>query len=221
MSKLKSISISNLYNKKFASMPLPEGQFRAVLGGDSNAIPKGGIWLIHGDEKQGKTTLCLSLANYLSQSNRVLYIQAEQSSDSVDIDQIFVEAMQRVGIDSDSRSLSFFGDITADDLVEILKRKRSADIVFIDNITFAEWVDTQVVRALSRQFKHKTFVYVAHNDRNGDPNGSTGKAIKRLANTVFVVDALRCEVYGRGSWGGVVDIDWKKGMVMYGTAQTP
>lgn len=216
MSKLKSISISNLYNKKFSSMPLQEGQFRAVLGNDSNAMPKGGVWLIHGDEKQGKTTLCLSLANYLAQSNRVLYIQAEQSSDAVDIDQIFVEAMQRVGIDSDNRSLSFFGDINEEELTDILSRKRSADIIFIDNITFATWINTQVVRKLSKLFRNKTFVFVAHNDRDGEPNGSTGKAIKRLANTVFSVDALHCEIYGRGNWGGTMSIDWRKGIVMYG-----
>lgn len=197
-------------------MPLADGGFKPVLGEDSNAMPKGGVWLIHGDEKQGKTTLCLSLANYLAQSNRVFYIQAEQSSDAVDIDQIFVEAMQRVGINSDNRSLSFFGDINEDELTDILDRKRSADIVFIDNITFATWINTQVVRALSKRFRNKTFIYVAHNDRNGDPNGSTGKAIKRLANTVFSVDALRCEIYGRGNWGGTMSIDWRKGVVMYG-----
>ncbi|MEG2163085.1 MAG: hypothetical protein RRY55_01195 [Bacteroidales bacterium] len=197
-------------------MPLATGVFGDVLGCGTDAIPKGGVWLIHGDEKQGKTTLCLLLANYLAQSNKVVYIQAEQSCNVFDIDKIFVEAMQRVGIGSDKRSLSFFGDITPAELTEVLGRKRSADIVFIDNITFAEWVDTRLVRGLTKRFPRKTFVYVAHNDRNGDPNGTTGKAIKRLANTVFVVDALRCKVFGRGSWGGTVNIDAQAGRVMYG-----
>lgn len=216
MKKLKAISISNLYNKKFATMPLPEGEFFTVLGGNKQVMPKGGIWLVHGDEKQGKTTLCLSLANYLSKRNRVLYIQVEQSTNAIDIDKIFVEAMQRVGISVNNRALSFFGDINIDNIVELLKRKRSADIIFIDNITFATWINTQVVRDLSKQFSNKTFVYIAHNDRDGEPNGSTGKAVKRLANTIFSVDSLRCNIYGRGDWGGNINIDWKKGLVMYG-----
>lgn len=220
MGRIKSISVSNLYNKRFTSMPIPDCEFKGVLGGDSGAIPQGGIWIIHGDEKQGKTTLCLSLANRLSQTNRVLYIQAEQSNNAVDIDRIFVEAMHRAGITTDNRMLSFIGDISGEQLEEILDRKRSADIVFIDNITFAPWVNTLTVRRLSRRFKDKTFVYVAHNDRDGEPNGSTGKAIKRLANTVFSVEALHCRIIGRGSWGGTVNIDPVNGKVMHGDTDT-
>lgn len=112
--------------------------------------------------------------------------------------------------------MTFIGDIDNEELAEILSRKRSADVVFVDNITFATWVNTAVVRYLSRRFRNKTFVYVSHNDGHGEPNGSTGKAIKRLANTIFEVDALRCKVAGRGDWGGVIYINKEKGEVMYG-----
>ena len=208
--------MSNLYSKRFESLPIPEGDFYEVLGGDSREIPHGGIWLIHGDEKQGKTTLCLRLADYLSRANKVMYVQIEQSSDAVDIDKLFVESMKRVGISTDNSRLQLFGDINEEEITEVLSRKRSADVVFIDNITFAPWVDAEAVRRLSRRFKRKTFVYVAHNDKEGEPNGKTGKAIKRLANTVFSVDALRCRIVGRGRWGGMMNIDIVNGVVMYG-----
>ena len=215
--RLKSLSVGNLYAKRFAVMPLPEdGVFAQVFNAE---IPKGGIWLIHGDEKQGKTTLCLKLSKWLSTTNRVLYVQSEQSSNDTDIDKLFVEAMQRCGISPGDRKLTFFGDISEESLTEILGRKRSPDIVFIDNLTTATWVDTALVRNLSKQFRNKTIVYISHNDRNGDPNGSTGKAIKRLANTIFSVDSLRCDVTSRGDWGGPLNIDWKNGIVMYGKTE--
>lgn len=214
--RLKLLSVSNLYAKRSLPLPLGDGVFRNVLGGYSQLIPMGGIWLVHGDEKQGKTTLCLLLADYLSKTRKVLYVQSEQSSDRKDIDRVFIEAMHNVGISQDNRNLSFLGDIDGVELEDILNRKRSADVVFIDNITFAGWVDTAAVRKLSRKFKNKTFVYVAHNDQRGDPNGSTGKAIKRLANTVFVVNALRCNVVGRGNWGGQLNINNETGKIMYG-----
>lgn len=210
--RLKALSVSNLYAKKFKTLPLGDGAFFNVFNED---LPLGGVWLIHGDEKQGKTTLCLSLAKYLSKTNKVLYIQIEQSSDKKDIDKIFVDSMARVGIDSKD-NISFFGDLDKDDVVEVLSRKESAGVVFFDNVSFSTWINTAVVRELSKKFKNKTFVYVSHNDRNGDPSGSTGKAIKRLANTIFSVDAIRAEVVGRGGWGGNMNIDWKKGIVMYG-----
>lgn len=216
--RLKALSVSNLYAKKFEPFPLGDGEFRQLF---SDELPRGGVWLVHGDEKQGKTTLCLSLANYLSVTNKVLYIQAEQSSDEKDIDKIFIEAMQRIGIEINNRRLTFLGDVGEEDLIGILSRKRSADVIFIDNITFATWVDTAVVRKLSKRFKNKTFIYIAHNDRNGDPNGSTGKAIRKLANTIFIVDGLMCTVIGRGSWGGTLSIDWQKGLVMYGKNINP
>lgn len=216
MSRIKAISVANLYSKQFDSLPIPEGDFYEVLGGGSGVIPQGGIWLIHGDEKQGKTTLCLRLADYLARENKVMYVQIEQSSDAVDIDKLFVEAMKRVGITTDNSRLSFFGDINEEDITEVLGRKRSADVVFIDNITFAPWVNAEAVRRLARRFKRKTFVYVAHNDKEGEPNGATGKAIKRLANTVMTVDALRCKIVGRGQWGGEVNIDTVNGRIMYG-----
>ena len=216
--RLKSLSVSNLYAKKFKRLPLPEtGDFIRVLSGD---MPRGGIWLVHGDEKQGKTTLCLSLANWLSQTNKVLYVQSEQSTNETDVDKLFVESMQRVGIENDNRMLGIFGDLDNDEIVEILGRRRSADIVLIDNLTTAKWVNTQVVRKLNKTFKDKLFIYVTHNDRNGDPDGSTGKAIRRLANTIFSVTAGRADVIGRGDWGGTLDIDWQNGKIMYGTDST-
>lgn len=92
--RLRSLSISDLYAKKETPLSLGDGVYRAVLGGDSRVLPSGGVWLVHGCEKQGKTTLCLTLANYLSSTLKVLYVQAEQSADKKDIDSVFIEAMR-------------------------------------------------------------------------------------------------------------------------------
>ena len=85
---MRTLSVKQAYSKKFKTFEF-DGIWQEVM---DNPETTGG-WIIHGDEKQGKSTFALMLANYLSQFEKVLYISAEEG-----VSKHFTEMMQRMGI---------------------------------------------------------------------------------------------------------------------------
>ncbi|MDR2009230.1 MAG: hypothetical protein LBQ22_01960 [Bacteroidales bacterium] len=207
----RTLSVSNLYAKKFKTLQLSGGIFGDVLTG----APSAGSWLIYGKEKNGKTTLSLMLADYLSRTNKVLYLQIEEGLGHT-IQEPFIEAMKRVGISPSNRSLQILGDIELSELRERLLTRRSPDIIFIDNVTVCDWLKNGGARKLMREFNKKIFIFIAHEDDNGDPFGATAKMIKKLSIPIFHVDGLRCLVSGRCVKGGNIVIDLHKSQLIHG-----
>ena len=69
----RSTPLAKIYSLKYKDLIL-DGDWKIVLG-----VPElGGIWLIWGNEKNGKTWHSLKLAEHLSENHKVLYISAEQ-----------------------------------------------------------------------------------------------------------------------------------------------
>lgn len=94
---MKALSVKQAYSKKFKKFEF-EGIWKEVFG---NPETTGG-WIIHGDEKQGKSTFALMLANYLTKFGKVLYISAEEG-----ISEHFTGAMKRMGINDTNKNFKF------------------------------------------------------------------------------------------------------------------
>jgi len=87
----RGLSPKQLYEKKFKTFEF-DGIWADILGEPE----RGGYWLIYGLEKNGKSTLALSLAKYLSTIEKVAYISAEEGTDKS-----FQQRCKRIGISKD------------------------------------------------------------------------------------------------------------------------
>jgi hypothetical protein len=201
----KATSLSKLYCRNYKDIEL-NGIWKEVLG-----VPElGGLWLIWGNEKNGKTWLSLMLAEQLSLSYKVLYISAEEG-----LSKSFQEACKRAKLEAGNRKLLFYEYMNYEELVNKLSRRRSAEVIFIDNITvYQEELKYGKLRELLRLYPNKLFVILAHAEGN-QLYTSTAKMAGRLAVAVIRVEGMKCSVTGRVP-GGVLVIDEQKSKVYWG-----
>lgn len=199
------LTVGNIYSKKFKTLNTT-GKYKEILG----TPEANGIWLIWGNEKNGKTWGALQLSEYLSHESRVLYISGEEG-----VGLTFVEACKRAGIGADNRSVSFLEYVTYTEITEKLDKRRSANIIFIDNCTvYKEEITFARLRELTTRYPTKLFVFLAHEERN-EPYTALAKLVRKLAKVIFYVEGLRVTVSGRVP-GGEYDIS-KKAELFHGT----
>ncbi len=184
-----------------------EGVYRDVLG----TPEKGGIWIIYGKEKHGKTQHALKLAEMLSKHVKVNYASGEEG-----LSYTFSESYERAQLDPKNKRLKFYDAPSIEEIDEGLGKRNSAKAVFIDNETYyRDELKYGVVRELHKKYKSKKlFIYICHEER-GEPDGATSKLIRKLANVVMRVEGLNCFVSGRCP-GGIITINEEKAEVYHG-----
>lgn len=198
-------TIKNVLDKKFDVLEL-DGIWGDVLG----KVESNGYWLIAGEEKMGKTTLSVLLADYLSQYRKVLYVMAEQG---IDLD--FQTLLNRVSL-SVKRPVKFLEYTPIDELSAALKRRGQPDIIFIDNVTvYVEELRAERIRTLIREHPTKLFIFLAHIE-DGKIYTAAARLIKKLAKRIIQVEGNRATVDGRTD-GGCVIIDQDKAQLYHGT----
>jgi len=207
MARPKGVFIKNLYEAKDRIKRfLFDGVFEAVIGQPTTT----GMWIIYGNEKNGKTWFALKLADYMSRFASVLYVSAEEGTDGE-----FIEACERAKIPFDNRSLKFYEYTEIEVLDGMLSKKRAPKIVFIDNVTiYADELKNGVLRKFTQKHADKLFVFLAHEDRK-EPAGATAKLIKKLSKIIVRVQGLACFVSGRCP-GGVLTINEEKAQLCHG-----
>jgi len=202
----RSIPISKLYRQKHKDLVVKDA-WKDVFG-----IPElGGIWLIWGNEKNGKTWYSLKLAEHLSECYKVLYISAEQG-----LRKSFKDACLRAKLDPKNKKLVFDNYMELEELKDKLNRRRSADIIFIDNVSvYQDDLKYGGLRGLTNKFPHKLFILIAHEDEKGQPYTATAKMASKLSEVLMYVEGLKCKVYGRVPGGSLI-IDEFKAKVYHG-----
>jgi len=201
----KSMTLGNLVSIKNKTMDV-EGIWTDVLGKPQ----KKGLWLIWGNEKNGKTWFALKLANYLSNFEKVLYVSAEEGTNKT-----FIDNCQRAGLNIGNRSLHFDRYLPIGELDEKLSQRKSARIVFIDSITiYHEELKNGVFRKFANKHSKKLLVFLAHEDRK-QPFTSTAKMVQRLSDIIFYIKGFKCFVSGRCP-GGTLTIDEEKSALYHG-----
>lgn len=206
----KSLSVAQVYSKKpKPSFHFEEELWRKVLG----CPPKSGVWLIFGKEKNGKTTLALTLAKMLSLKEKVLYVSAEEDLD----DPLFQATLKRVGLSEGNMNLKFNEYMQYETLIDKCStRQRPEKIVFIDNLTiYKEEIKTNHIRDMIRLFPDFLFVILAHEDDKQEPSGAVGKHVRKLAKIIMHVKGLACFVSGRGCPGGELVINEEKAKIFH------
>lgn len=171
----------------------------------------GKMWLIYGEEKQGKTWFAMLLAQFLSQFEPILYISAEEG-----LGKTFQDVILRSGFDTKNRKFKAYGYIPVQELKATLSKRYAPKIVFIDNITvYVDELKNGGLQELIKENPDKLFIFLAHEDR-GEPYTATAKMIKRLADRIVRVQGLLATVGGRTK-GGQYMIDEEKAMIIHGS----
>jgi len=198
-------SISNIYSKKFKVFDF-DGLWLKAMGKPE----ADGIWLVYGPEKNGKTWFSIKLAEYLSQFGKVLYISAEEGTGKGIQDTFY-----RIGLNPSNRALQFEEYTPIEELDQLLSKRKSARIVFLDNMTiYADELKNGMLRKFTQKHSDKLFVIIAHEERN-EPYTATAKLASKLAKVIVRVKGLACTVSGRVP-GGVLTIDEEKAALYWG-----
>jgi hypothetical protein bfra3_07207 len=202
----RTLSIKQAYLKKFKTYPFT-GVWHDIFGQPETT----GAWIIHGDEKQGKSTFALMLANYLTSFGKVLYISAEEG-----ISMHFVATMQRLGLSDHNRRFNIQdGYQPWEDIETRLDRRQCPKIVVIDNLTkYRDEVTKKQLNALLDNHRDKLIIMVSHEER-GLPDTAQGRLWRKLSKVIVRVEGLKAFITGRCP-GGELLIDEDRAMLYHG-----
>lgn len=202
----RGITVKTLLNKKFKTFRFT-GIWEKVLGEQE----RGGIWVIYGNEKNGKTTLALLLSEYLTQFENLNYVSAEEGTGFT-----FQQNIARAKIDFKNTKIKFHDFLEIEELETMLSKRQSAKIIVIDNATaYVDDLKTAVLRKLKRQFPDTLFIIMAHMEKN-EPTTAMAKLAKKLCNVYFRVEGLTAFVGGRCP-GGILTINDQTAMLFHGS----
>jgi DNA polymerase III delta prime subunit len=202
----RGITAKTLLSKKFKTFKF-DGIWKEVLGEQE----RGGIWVIYGNEKNGKTTLALLLSEYLTKFENLNYISAEEGTGFT-----FQQNLSRAKIDFKNTKIKFYEYLEIEELDTMLNKRQSAKIVVIDNATaYVDDFKTAVLRKLRRLYPDTLFIIMAHMEKN-EPTTAMAKLAKKLCNVYFRVEGLTAFVGGRCP-GGSLTINEQTAMLYHGT----
>lgn len=190
---MKVLSAQNLFAMKHSTFEF-DGKWKQVLGDP----PTNGAWIIFGKDKHGKTAFTLSLVKYLQDFRKVLYVSAEEGTDK-----LFIDNVARSGIVA-SKRIGFLPYITISELNEKLKKRNSAEIIVIDNMTiYSEEFKRNGIVDFMRANPNKLLIFLSHEDRK-EPSTAAGRLLKKLAKIIVRVEGLVAYVGGRCPGGQIL-----------------
>lgn len=203
----RAISLKTLYEKSFDEYDFT-GVWLDVLGKPE----KGKVWLIYGNEKNGKTLFALKLAEYLSGFEPVYYISAEEGTGK----SFQQNAKERAKMDVKKTNIKFLEYIELDEVENILSRRKPPKTIFFDNMTvYNDELAYGRFKKLINNYPKTTLVFIAHEER-GEPYTATAKLCKRLARYILRVKGMAAFVSGSCP-GGTIVIDEQSAQLCHGS----
>lgn len=201
----RAYSIRNVLDARFKTLDF-DGEWLEAVGRPE----LGGSWMIYGMPKNGKTSLAMKLARYLTRYCRVAYDSVEEGL-SLSIQ----NCVERTFAGEVSRRFLLLDKESVEELTERLsKRSGSPDVVVIDSVQFLglRWEE---YKTLKERFPHKLFIYVSHVDGNL-PEGRVARKIWRDADVYIRVEGFRGFPVGRYMGGEPIDVDAERAAIYWG-----
>lgn len=211
--KTRALTAKDIYEARNEIIPL-SGEWARAMGQPEY----GETWIVYGKEKNGKTTFALMLAKHLASVTKgVLYVSSEEQPTK----KTFKVAMQRAGI-TVSDKVHFVPYKSFNELKELQNKRRARRIVIIDNLSvYNKKVRPEGLLDLINEFPRVTFIFLAHEDKDGEPLWSLAKTCKLYASVIVNVRGLVAHVFGRGGCpGGELVIDDTKAALCYQNSET-
>lgn len=191
----RAYSIRNVLDAKFETLAFDGEWLRAV-----GRPELGGSWMIYGAPKNGKTSLAMKLAKYLTRFCRVAYDSVEEG-----LSLSMQNCVERTFAGEVSRRFVLLNKEGVEELTERLSRRCSPEVVVVDSVQFLglRWEE---YKGLKERFPHKLFIYVSHVDGN-QPEGRVAKKMWRDADVAIRVEGFRGFPVGRYQGGEPIDVD--------------
>lgn len=205
---MRTKTLETIIDKKIERLKL-FGVWKEAFGEPGR---KGKVWIIYGEEKNGKTWLSILFANECAKTEPILYLSAEEG-----LEESFQDVIKRANVDIKNKKFKAIGKgVTLQELDEYLSTRYAPKIIFIDNVTvYVEELKNGGLQKLLKNHPDKLFIFIAHEER-GEPYTATAKMIKRLADRIVRVQGLVATVGGRTD-GGKFIINQKKAMILFGS----
>ena len=202
----RAYSIPNVLNTKFKTLEFT-GEWLDAVGKPQPT----GSWFIYGAPKNGKTSLAMMLAKYLTRFSRVAYNSVEEG-----LSLTIQMAIERAGVAEVGGRMVLLEKEGIDELVARLKKHKSPDVVVVDSVQFMD-LTFEDYKRLKHTFPTKLFIYISH-VKGRNPDGSTARRIWRDANVYFRVEGFRAFPVSRYGGGTPIDINAALASQYWGTA---
>jgi hypothetical protein len=180
---------SELQDVKFKTWPFT-GEWFNLLGNPETS----GCWIIWGGSFNGKTRFVLGLCHYLTGFEKVVYDSLEEGwcKDMQD-------ATKDVGLDKVGSRFLLLNKESIEDLIIRLLKPKSANVIIIDSLQYAD-MNLALYKRLRSLFPKKLFIIISHADGK-EPEGRVAKKVKYDAAKKIRVEGYRAfsQVRGKGS----------------------
>ncbi len=153
-------------------------------------VPVNETWFISGASASGKSSFVMQLAKELCNYGTVLYMSYEEG-----VSMSFQERLRREKMNEvQGRFRTVVGD-SYDDLVERLRRPKSAKFVIIDSFQDSK-LTYEEVEALITRFHRKSFIFISQ-EYKGQPTGKPAGRVKYKAGIKIRVSGYKAYCQGR------------------------
>jgi len=140
-----------------------------------------GCWLIYGGSGNGKTRFVLQLCKYLTRFGKVTYDSLEEG-----LSKSFQTGIIAVNMIETGGKFTLLDKEPIPELIERLKKRKSADIVAIDSVQYSG-LNKDSAKKLVDMFPKKLFLFISHSEGRV-PAGRTANAIKFHANVKLFIE---------------------------------
>lgn len=199
---MRAKSASELRDMSFKVWPF-SGEWFDLLGTPETS----GCWLIWGNSFNGKSSFVYKLCKYLTRFEKVVYNSLEEGwcADTQ-------KALNDVGMDEVGSKFLLLNKEPLADLITRLRKPKSANIVVIDSLQYAD-MNLKAYKELRASFPKKLFIIISHAEGK-EPEGRVAKKIKYDAAKKIRIEGFRAFSQVRGHGQKFMDI-WPEEAAKY------
>lgn len=180
----KALTIDNILNKKYKLFDFT-GEWEEAF----SKPERRGVWFIWGNSGNGKTSLTMQLAKYLTNFDKVLYNSLEEGASHT-----IRKAFENVQMCEVKRKMLLVSE-PLNKLSERLKKQRSPGIIIIDSFQYAQ-ISYKEYIAFKEKHWDKTIIFVSHADGK-QPAGRAAKSVMYDATLKIWVEGFKAFSKGR------------------------
>lgn len=201
----RALTVKNIFDKRYTTLTL-SAPFHEAFG----EIEKTGVWFIWGKSGNGKSSFAIQLAKELCNHGRVLYVGLEEGSSMTFRNLLMMCGMQEIGSRFTVLEPENIETLSTD-LIERLKKQRSADFIIIDSFQYTGW-DFKKYLAFKKAVAGKKMVIIISQTSGNRPIGRTALSVQFDACMKIWTEGFKAISKGRfiGGNGGQYVINAEK-----------
>lgn len=199
----RSLTAKEILNIRHKTITF-EGEWGKCIG----TMDRFGVVLFWGNSGNGKSSAVVSFCKELTKFGKVLYVSLEEGYSLS-----FQNTLKRFDMYSCGSRFQVLDHATAEELIEKLKKPRSADFVVIDSFQYMGLSYKDYLK-FKQALQNKMIVFVSHADGR-QPSGRAAKAVKYDAMEKIWVEGHVAFTNGRFIGPTGQAIIWKEGAWNY------